>query len=416
MRPIGWIIALAVGAGLANTPYPPAHDRAGLLPTADPLPVYHPDPGHWLNQLHATLFIADRVPAEVAGALPEELKAAGLTADQFYKVGWYFKKRPGQPADHRVFGGDVRVSPVEDFGGDRGQRLRDLLAKLDAGSAPADPVARLMLQYDLLHAWIRLDKPGADPATLAAVAKAVRTVALPADVLKALPSGLDKLARVGTAGPPERARPYLSAGLIDRTNASPWVEVDRDSTSTLFHAKNALRVSRIYLNAGSREKTLAAIAAGPAAKLDVGTETAFAFEMIGLDPDLKPVPTKVVDEFRVRRLTGPVALTADNPTASKDGWDQWIYFRSRPGNEFRFLPDDTQSLFLEYGTAKHSTYAAQCALCHRATNAGGQTPVGVRTLAKHANPRESTDPARLPAIAVEQLGPIVARLREVAVN
>ena len=416
MCPAYWIIPLALGA----TPYPSTHDRAGLLPTTDPLPVYHPDPGYWLNQLHAALFIADRVPAEVAGALPEEQKAAGLTSDQFYKVGWYFKKRPGTDADRRVFGGDGRVSPVEDFTGDRGQRLRELLAKLATAdqvvTEPAlkDPLARLMLQYDLLHVWTRLDKPGADPQTLAVVAKAVRVVALPADTLRALPSGLDKLARLGTAGPPDRTTPYLSSGLIDKTNDSGWVEVDRDSTSTLFHAKNSLRVSRVYLNAGSREKTLAAITAGPAAKLDIGTETAFLFEMIGLDPDLKPVPTAVVDEVRVRRLTGPVKLAPDNPTASKDGWDQWVYFRARPGTEFRFVPDDTQSLFLEYGTAKHSTFAAQCALCHRATNAGGQTPLGVRTLAKHANPRESNDPTRLPKIAAEQLGPIAARLREVA--
>ena len=57
---------------------------------------------------------------------------------------------------------------------------------------------------------------------------------------------------------------------------------------------------------------------------------------------------------------------------------------------FRFVPDTAQSLFLEYGTAKHTTYAAQCALCHRATNGGGQAPSGVRMLSRFAEPKSIT--------------------------
>lgn len=156
--------------------------------------------------------------------------------------------------------------------------------------------------------------------------------------------------------------------------ASAWLEVGRNS-SALFKADRSLHASRVYINAGDRPATReliesAALLDGPQVAVPQQTETILVQQLIGFDDQLRPVVTPVIDDLRVRSLHGPAERSAGNRSSSRDGSNHWIYYRTRLGSlrknvpTFRFVADSDQSLFVEYGTLKHATFAAQCALCH----------------------------------------------------
>ncbi len=412
---------------------PVGHAREGLPAAESPAPVYARDPAHWLNELHALLFTQGQVPEEVAAVLPGG--HPGTADADFFVKGWQFAKRKGGPADRAVFGGDVRVSALTSVGADRRERLLALLDRLSTADRVAavpelrSPLARLLLQWDVLSVWWRLEadrKWGLDDADLlAAMAKAVRTLAQQRATLEGLPSGIpDLTAEFAAHGRPTGpARPYLPELPLDGQPKGGWVEVDRKA-GKLFRGDTALRASRVFLNAGDRERSADLVrAAGQAAgkkagrpDVPAGTEVALVMSLVGFAPDLTPVATPVVDEVRVRRLTGPFQLAADNPTSSHDGADHWIYFRSRAGSllggrPFRFVPDTTQGLFLEYGSAKHTTFAGQCALCHRADINTSTVSRGVSTLNPYAQPRVTDNPAARHRTAEGEMRPVADRLR-----
>ena len=429
------LLAVAAGGAADGPAAPPAvrfpvgHAREGLPTTADPVAVYAADPAHPLNELHALLFTRTQVPEEVGAALPAERPGP---AAAFFVKGWQFGKRKGTDADRGVFGGDVRVTAVTAVEPARRERLLVRLGGLATAEQVAavpelrNPVARLLLQWDVLSLWWRLeaDRKWAtdDAPLLTALARTVRALAQPKATLEGLPAGTAELARqfAGRDRPAGPAVPYLPALPLAGGPAGGWVEVDRKA-SKLFRGDVALRASRIFLDAGGRERSarLGAAAGEKGGRPDVpaGTEVALVMSLVGFDPDLTPVPTPVVDEVRVRRLSGPFALAADNPTSSKDGVDQWVYLRSRAGSvaggeAFRFLPDTTQGLFVEYGSAKHTTFAAQCALCHRADINTPTQPRGVSVLNPSSRPRLADDPAGRGRAAVEEMRPVADRLRD----
>lgn len=428
------LIFAGLGAGGPDSEgrHPAGHPDEGLPTSPAPIRAYAADPESPLNALHAMLFIAERTPEEVGAALPGERKAQGAEDDpKFFTKNWYFRKRAGVPEDRRTFGGDVRVSPVGGYTDEEQGKLRDLLAKIDtpekvgAFAELRNPLARLMLQWDLVSVWWRLEKAGkADESTLVAMAKAIAALAQDKGVLSSLDPGEKDLAsRFSAAGKPEdRRSPYLPASLFAEGPGSPWVEVDRKSTA-LFHGATSFRASRVFINAGTAEEGKALIEAAaksaeakakpePAA---VGTEAAMVLTLVGITPDLEAVATPVIDEVRVRALVGP-DRAAD--TSSHDGLNQWLYYRSRAGSlvepaaePFRFIPDTSQSLFLEYGTAKWTTFAAQCVLCHRTSGDGGQAPSGIRSLARAANPRVAADSRSRDRQAESDFAPVVERLK-----
>ncbi len=384
------------------------HLAEGLPDQSRPILAYGSDPASPLNELFQRLFVADRVPKEVGAALPEERKSEGSSDAAFYVKGWYFRKRPGKEGDRLTFGGDVRVSPVENLSPEQSARVVALLGSLDQTAKIETfpelraPIARLMLQWDLLNVWARFEKSGkSSPDVLRALARAIAACGQSAEVLRALPDGLGDLHAQFDGGKAlDRRAPYLPASLLGRDPASPWVEVDRRS-SVLFHGATSFRAARVFLNAGSVQAGRALIEAAakagkgtPIPQVDVGTEVALVLSLVGLTPDLVPVATPVVDELRIRSLVVTPGLDPTKDTSSSDGLNNWVYFRRRPGAaanpdvpSFRFVPDSAQSLFLEYGTAKRTTFAAQCVLCHRTTFAGGQASAGLRSLSPFAKPR-----------------------------
>lgn len=428
------VSVLALAAQEARS-FGAGHESEGLPLTAQPTPMYARDPRHPLNELHALLFVAERQPTEIGASLPAERAREALPDAEFFTGKWYFRNRKGEAiteADRRLFGGDVRVSPVEDLRGERGAKLRELLATLatrEQVAAIAElraPLARAMLQWDLLSVWWRIERKAldgeplaAEEATLVALARTIRALALDKSEIAALESGVAALPPAGDGT--DRAKPYVPVGLLGGPQGA-WLEIARDAKE-LFHARNSLRTARVFVRAESAEATrklveLSARATDEAStpRLDVGTEAALVLNLVLVDSELAAVASPVVSEVRVRRVTGPAELRPDNGS-SRDGWSHWIYMLSRPGallasgERFRFVPDTAQALFLEYGSPKHTTYFAQCALCHRRTNSGGQDPDGIRALGRYGHPSVETDATARARLAEAQFAEILAQLR-----
>ncbi len=425
------VLVLAIlGGTLAFDPqdgaHPRGHDREGLLVAERPLPLYSDDVDHPLNRLHAALFVATLVPDEIGAALPAERRTAG---DAFFAPKWYFAHRAGKADDAAVFGGDVRFSPLRELKGERAGRVRELLAamqttaQVDAIPELRAPLMRLLLQWDLLSLWWRCERDdAADADTLLAMARAIQALALDPATLAALASGRDELGAYVTEDSPDPAKPWFPADLL--ATPSTFVEIDRKDMA-LFHAEKSLRAVRAFVRVpegreASEKAILAAGAAGrdgPLPEIPLGSEVALALSLLAVAPDLSIVATPVIDEVRVRRITGEAKFAPDNGS-SRDGMSHWVYFRSRRGSRvpattpaFRFVPDTTQAMFLEYGTLKRTTYFAQCALCHRLTGGSTQTPAGITSLGRFAEAKVCDDPATRLRRAEAQASKIGERLR-----
>lgn len=428
------LLALAPLAS-AQALHPVGHASEGLPVDAAPRAMYARDTEHPLNRLHALLFLAQVLPTEIGASLPDEREREKLSDADFFTGRWYFRNRKDTEItdkDLTLFGGDVRMSPVFLIDRERGAQLRELLALVDtreeveAMEALRSPLPRVLLQWDVLSVWWRLERacketgrPAAEPETLLALAQAVRALALPRHVLERLDPGTDAL--IPTGDGIDRSLPYVPPGLLDGPRGA-WREIARDEKE-LFHATNQLRAARVFVRASSPQETDKLVERSAAAtdeattpKLAPGTEAALVLSLVVLDDALEPCATSIVDEVRIRRVTGPAELHPDNGS-SRDGLSHWIYLLSRAGAvlgdgpRFRFVPDTAQGLFLEYGSPKRTTYFAQCALCHRRTNSGGQDPDGIRSLGRYGKPSIEREPATRLRLAERQFTPAVETLR-----
>lgn len=428
------LLALAPLAS-AQALHPVGHASEGLPVDAAPRAMYARDTEHPLNRLHALLFLAQVLPTEIGASLPDEREREKLSDAEFFTGRWYFRNRKDTEItdkDLTLFGGDVRMSPVFLIDRERGAQLRELLALVDtreeveAMEALRSPLPRVLLQWDVLSVWWRLERacketgrPAAEPETLLALAQAVRALALPRHVLERLDPGTDAL--IPTGDGIDRSLPYVPPGLLDGPRGA-WREIARDEKE-LFHATNQLRAARVFVRASSPQETDKLVERSAAAtdeattpKLAPGTEAALVLCLVVLDDALEPCATSIVDEVRIRRVTGPAELHPDNGS-SRDGLSHWIYLLSRAGAvlgdgpRFRFVPDTAQGLFLEYGSPKRTTYFAQCALCHRRTNSGGQDPDGIRSLGRYGKPSIEREPATRLRLAERQFTPAVETLR-----
>lgn len=425
-------LSLAARPTDADYAWPVGHDLEGLPISGGAQPVYSRDLQHPLNQLHALLFVAARTPTEIGASLPAERRRTGKDDAAFFQGRWALQNRLSadiQPAnDTHWFGGDVRTSPVEAWSEAQAVQARRLLADLDT-PAKVDallgtPLARLSLQWDLLHVWWRFERNGGtDPATLQSLARAIRVLGQPREILSVLPSGLETLPLPATqTDARDRHHPRAPRDLLDLSH-SDWLEIDREP-KVLFQAQRSLCSARVFVKAGDRVATenlvTAAREAGADASIDIprGTEVALLLCLVGLTRDLEPVATPVASELRLRAAVAPDVLDPASDTSTRDGWNQWVWLFSRsascvPGAAptLRFVPDTAQSLFLEYGTPKYTTYFAQCALCHRTTNGGKQNPSGINALSRYSKPRALADPAKRLRDAEKEMASVVAKLR-----
>lgn len=426
-------IGLLAGGSLPAATYPVGHDFEGLPQSIGPMTVYAAAVDAPLNRLHALLFLAERTPTEIGATLPAERRRDGRPDEQFFNGKWALMNRKGADidakADTRAFGGDVRTSPVKAWTEEQAVQARQLLSLLDTPAAVEalglTPLARLSLQWDLLQVWWRFEREGgADDATLQAMARAVQALGQPRATLLRLPSGVERLADLGRTDTTSRREPRVPVGLLEG-GASPWVEVDRESKA-LFQAQRSLAAARAFVHVGDRASGERLVAAVPVAaaqnrlvEVPRGTEVALVLSLVGLSPELEPVATPVVSEIRLRLAVAEDRLEPASDTSTRDGWNQWVWLFSRQAafvtgkpSPLRFVPDTAQSLFLEYGTPKHSSYFAQCALCHRTTNGGNQNPSGVNILGRYAKPSVLVDAGKRLRDAEREMAPVVKRLRE----
>ncbi len=402
-----------------------AHPDAGLPANSQPLRVYSDLQEHPLNQLHHLLFVSEVQPAEINGALPREL-LAGTDASK----PWYFRRRVGNEGDRKLFGGDVRVSPIVNWESTQSLELERLYAHLRDGQeiGRLAPISRQLLQWDLLAVWWRLEQKEHIPqGDLWRLADLIRVATQSEAEIRSLPSGWDQAQKQflkATDPTPHEGVPseyFSSEDILD--SQGNWTEISRRSTQ-LFVATQSLRNSRVFIktdldrNLQSWMESHKDSQARQDKRAEERIETAMVLSLIGITPDLKPIASPVIDEIRFRTVFGSKEFIDPSLSTTQDGSSIWVYFIDRQGtlNEgspvYRNVPMTSQAIFLEYGTAKHATYAAQCSLCHRLTNAGNQTIAGVRALSISSGAAVEEDPAYRGRLAEAQMGVVVKRLEE----
>jgi hypothetical protein len=177
----------------------------------------------------------------------------------------------------------------------------------------------------------------------------------------------------------------------------PYFEILRNSTR-IFDASHTLAWSRVFIawpdSALGLPEFLSASPRNPGAEIPVGTVSVLAQGVVAVDETGRPRTTPLVFDLRVKWLTNREPLSAGNRTTTRDGIQIRAYELRRAslrqkayGRLFRPVHDEDQALFRDYGTLKHTTYAAQCALCHRLHGVPDTRLGGFITLSSGAKPR-----------------------------
>jgi len=378
-RALGLLVLLAAATQSERRHGADSPDR-GLPRELVALAPYHADPEHALNRVFRAAWLARLAPAEVATLLPRE-------GEFEWSEGWVHRKRAGQASDERWFGGDGRQLPRERFEAEAEARLLTDLAALDAQAlAPLRERAELavLFQHDLLRVARRLEDSGANPALIAGLLRMAQAVALPAAELDKLTStlaGVDLGVEVSAA--------------LAAAESSPYREILRRSTR-LFDAEHTLLWSRVWLAHPGGVEELAKLL--PAARSELGaphvplgTRAVLFQGIVALDAEGRARATPLVVDVRTQALVNRAPLAADNPTFTRDGIDFEVHHLQREGlrsgpssQRFRRVDADDQELFRDYGTLKHTTYRAQCALCHRNTDTPEPELGGFPILRPHA--------------------------------
>ncbi|MCH2105467.1 MAG: hypothetical protein MK291_02350, partial [Planctomycetes bacterium] len=348
--------------------HPQGHPSFGLpIPEVEWL-VYSPEPDHPCNQLWRSAYLVESSPDEVGAALPSE----GGSAEGLYKKGWYFKSREGLARDRRLFGGDGRQLPREGFSGEEAARVRRWLDAVDeevARELMGRPRAAVWFQHDLFRLARRLIDTGENPELLVPLLRCAERVALPEEVLRS--------SAVGTA-----SVKVIQAQLAG-SGGGRLVEIERTS-SVLFEAEQVQLWSSVFVRFPDRttEDLVAWLGAGADRDLvPLGALAVLVQGIVAMSDEGAPVATDLVIEARTQRLTNRDELSPLNPTTTRDGVDLAIWSLPRRAvrdasgdiegvafSAFRAIDMESQDLFRDYGTLKHTTYAAQCALCHRRSN------------------------------------------------
>lgn len=404
------LLLAAAAAAQAPLRRPPDHPDHGLPdPTAVWLP-YAAEPDHVLNRIWRQLYLVHCVPAEVAAALPRE----HAEDEAFFVKGWYFQKRAGTDADARWFGGDGRQLPVEGFDAGGSAALCAALADVD-GDVAAElrrrPRAAVWFQHDLLRLARRLADTKQNPELLAPLWRCARRVALPAEVLQS-----DALRTVTVAD---------VAAALPGFEPARAVEVERRS-SQLFDAEHVQLWSSVFVQFPDRTRDAVAewLGAGKEREpVPIGALAVLVQGIVAADDRGEPRATDLVVEVRSQRLANRAPLSAANATTTHDGVDLAMWSLPRgavrdldarttavPFAAFRAIDMQSQELFRDYGTSKHTTYAAQCALCHRRLYASDEPLAGFSALRTSSDPRPVTDAGERRRRAERELAKFLAAL------
>lgn len=373
-------ISLATTLAAQTGPRHPAGSPDQGLPTAPgAFAPYHVDAEHDLNRIFRAIYLVECVADEVGTALPREHGEPAA----FYVAGWVHRKRDGTDADLRWFGGDGRQLPTEGFAAEAATELRQRLDGLGAEHRRQlldPPELAVLFQHDLLRLGQRLLDTDQNPELLPALLRAARLVALDDTERARLRNPLALALPAG--GLPERGADAPWPTEFGGAKDSPYREVLRRSTK-LFDAERTLLWSRLFLahpDGPAALQTLlpkAAVAGTKAINPSVplGFRAVLIQGIVALGSDGQCHATPVVVDVRTQRLTNRDPLAATNATFTHDGIDFGIWQLERTAlrggdlaRTFRHVAPDDQDLFRDYGSLKHTTYRAQCTLCHRNTD------------------------------------------------
>lgn len=401
--------------------HPAGSPDQGLPANPAAFAPYHADPDHVLNRIFRTLYLVECAPAEVGAALPREHTDPAA----FFRAGWVHGKRDGTDQDRRWFGGDGRQLPVEGFPPATAAALRSQLEALGSADRAAlldPPELAVLFQHDLLRLGQRLLDTNENPELLPALWRAAQLAALDPAERARLRNPLP-LARAA-GGLPELANEPWPAALGGNVD-SPFREVLRKSTR-LFDAERTLLWSRLWLAHPDGPAALQALlpkAPAPGAKaaaptVPIGFRAVLVQGIVAVGTDGLCYATPVVVDVRTQQLVNRDGLAADQSTFTRDGIHFGIWQlereRLRRGEPaaFRAIAPDDQDLFRDYGTLKHTTYRAQCTLCHRNSDTPEPELGGFPVLRPHAGAAfAATGDERL-RLAEQQAGRLVAEVRE----
>jgi hypothetical protein len=392
---IFFALILSQHEGAADERYPVGHPDQGLPHPDFVLTPYHEDPKHVLNRVFQTFFLVTTAPAEVGLALPREHRDPA----DFFRKPWYFAVRPGTPADQKLFGGDTRHLSRDGLTSGEAASFLQALAAVDGEEVRIvknRPELAVMFQHDLLRMAERLMETGRNPDLLRPTVAAIRRVALSSDQLSQLPStyalGLASKS-INSDIPPDLLR-------VEPSTQGRTVELLRNSTS-LFNASHTLAWSRVFVAWPTSRKDLIDFLSGrlkaDRTEVPVGTTSVLVQGVVAVDDRGRPHATPIAFDVRVKWLANRDPMSVENRTTTRDGIQIQAYelrrMSLRQGDHsglFRTLHDDDQAMFRDYGALKHTTLAAQCAVCHRLHGVPDANLGGFITLDPSAEARPAT--------------------------
>jgi len=423
MRMVVYVILLALTltrpTGGAEERYPVGHPDQGLPHPDFVLTPYHEDPSHVLNRIFKASFLVTTIPEEVGLALPREHR----DPSEFFRTSWYFAVRAGTPADQKLFGGDTRLLSRDGFTPEEAKAFTNGLREVD-GVAVRTLKERLelavMFQHDLMRLAERLLDTKRNQELLKPIAAVIRKVALPSNQLALLVPTYElglKSKSISSELPLGllRAEPPLNG---------PYIELLRTSTS-LFDASHTLAWSRVFVAWPTLRKDLidflSVQSKGAKVEVPLDTTSVLVQGIVAIDDQGRPYATPLVFDVRVKWLANRAPMSVQNRTTTRDGIQIQSYELRRMslrqgdhGRLFRTLHDDDQAIFRDYGSLKHTTLAAQCAVCHRLHDVSDANLGGFITLGPSAKPRLAKTGAERLRLAEREVQQFWVKLRKAA--
>jgi hypothetical protein len=392
---IFFALVLILPAEALEERYPVGHPDQGLPHPDFVLSPYHEDPNHVLNRIFKASFLVTIAPAEVGLALPREHRDPA----EFFRKPWYFAVRPGTSADQKLFGGDTRLLSRDAFTSGEAKAFAGALAEMDGEvvrTLNGRPELTVFFQHDLLRVAERLMETGRNPELLKLIEAAIKRVALTSRQLSQLPSTYELGLKFGSIDfnlPSNLLR-------VEPPLEGHYVELLRQSTS-LFNASHTLAWSRVFVAWPTSPKGLTDFLSADLKKarlnVPVGTTSVLVQGIVAIDDQGRPYATPLVFDIRVKWLANRDPMSVENRTTTRDGIQIKAYelrrmsLRKNANNHlFRALHDDDQACFRDYGALKHTTLAAQCAVCHRLHEVSDAHLGGFITLSPSAKPSPAT--------------------------
>lgn len=414
---IVFVIFLSCPPVDSNERYPAGHPDQGLPRPDYALTPYHENPNHVLNRIFRASFLVTTAPAEVGLALPREHRNPA----EFFRKGWYFAVRSGTPADQRLFGGDTRLLARESFSSEEARAFARALGEVDeevVQSLKNRPELAVMFQHDLMRLAQRLMDIKRNGELLKPIGAVIRNVALSPDQLGQLVSTYElglKFKSIDRPLPKDllRTEPPVSG---------PYLELLRMSTG-LFDASLTLSWSRVFVAwpTSSQDLThfLSSQSKGHKREVPIGTRSVLVQGIVAIDDRGRPYATPLAFDVRIKWLENRDPLSVENRTTTRDGIQIRAYELRRTSLRqgaypqlFRVLHDDDQALFRDYGALKHTTQAAQCAVCHRLHEVSDAHLGGFITLSPSARPRPAATGMERPRLAERETSTFLRAFRK----